>query len=831
MDFGSYIIFSRHFEIETPYEISVDLVGQKSMGILDCPVAITPPFFIITSNLFREWLADKNSAEALLQSILATYSSKLNLGGTVQYIVRSSAKYEDFDERGFYKSSQGGISYGNLLSTIKEIWTQNLEGYYKFKDNEFALVIQQYIRSKLAGHLSNERRVSRNEPDWLIEIVNDKGEFQGSGKFNVLKTRRDELLKPLISNNRKDLLSNLKNVAATITEKRIRCHLEWVWDGKIAWIVQKDKENNSGRGSKPGSQWKTSKKIIDKNDLSSFNTVSTTNSNWKKIKCIKTFIDCGLPHGDVYILENAAQISRISEGIFDDGLINDLQWLLLYPIVIRMDVTRTDDILLPRTETLFTFEEAKSFLTAKALDFKSKGLKSDEFCFLIHRFIISKSCALAFSKPNLQKARIDSTWGIVDGLYYHPHDSFEINLANKPPQVKKQIRCKTEYIDVGESGKWFSKSAGVNWDWAESLTKEQIINISEYNTKISDHLNSPVTVMYFVDVDRSTGYPPILPWYYTTEEIADNSEKFTDVIFSENRELIQSENDFELFKKKVEGGIVVKTTIKLKLNPDILRDKPLIEDIGTFAKSKHIPIELEGSILAHTYYILRKTGALVKCISPFDPKYKKQKFYKLVRDKIPINIESKGEKVRTVKIDSAQLLTFLKKKAIEEAYEFFWEAEHDKVIEELADLFEVVRAACKIFGIPITELEHIANKKSEKKGSFESGVVLLDTTESSLIDVVDNTDRSLLIEDSHTDIGFVKNRGKAKIEKIAIGVDKSLTLPFILGNDKSEGTEINALVTLEGIESIKIEYTARGIKIKFIQKKETAEPKSQLSLF
>jgi len=336
--------------------------------------------------------------------------------------------------------------------------------------------------------------------------------------------------------------------------------------------------------------------------------------------------------------------------------------------------------------------------------------------------------------------------------------------------------------------------------------------------------------MYFVEVDPSTGYPAILPWYYTTDEIAESSEKFTDVIFSENRELIQSEHDFEFFKKKVQDGRLVKTTIKLKLNPEILRERDLIESIETFAKSKHIPIELEGSILAHTYYILRKTGAQVKCILPFDPKYKKQKFYKLVRDKIPINIESKGERVRTVKIDSNQLLAFLKKKAIEEANEFFWEAEPDKIIEELADLYEVIRASCKIFDLPIADLEKIANKKSEKKGSFESGIVLLDTTESSLIDVVDSSGQSLLIEDSQFEQSSGKISDKPKNKKISFGVDNSITLPYIIGNDKPD-IELSAPVSLDDIASIKIEYTSRGIKIKFVRKRDDTDTKSQLTLF
>jgi len=190
------------------------------------------------------------------------------------------------------------------------------------------------------------------------------------------------------------------------------------------------------------------------------------------------------------------------------------------------------------------------------------------------------------------------------------------------------------------------KKSGTEWDWGESLTQKEIIKVCEFNNKISDHLDSPVTVMYFVKVDKRTGYPSILPWYYTTEEVTESSQRFTDVIFAQKRFLIQTENDFEELKTSVAKGQTKKITITLKLNPDLLRDKDLLETIGSFSKEHNISIELQGSILSHTYYILRKMDVSVKTVDPFDPQYDKQFFYKLVRDKIPINIESKGEKAR-----------------------------------------------------------------------------------------------------------------------------------------------------------------------------------------
>jgi predicted house-cleaning noncanonical NTP pyrophosphatase (MazG superfamily) len=398
--------------------------------------------------------------------------------------------------------------------------------------------------------------------------------------------------------------------------------------------------------------------------------------------------------------------------------------------------------------------------------------------------------------------------------------------------TKKKIRCKTEYLDVDEKGKWFSKKSGTDWDWAESLNITQIKSISNFTTVIADYLDKPVTVMYFVDVDSNTGYPSLLPWFYTTEEIPDSSEKFTDVIFSGVRELITGAKDFEILKEKISSGkLRGKFTIKLKLNPDVLREKHFIESIGNYCKEKNISVELDGSILSHTYYILRKCGARVKSIDPFEPKYKKQEFYKLVRDQIPVNIQSKGEIAKSFQLDANELLKFLKEKAIEEAYEFFWEDDKDRTIEELADIYEVIRSTCKIFGIDINEVVTIADKKSEKKGGFEKGTFLIETSEEALIKVIPQDEQPTLdlifdekpIEDSKA----YKLPKKANLIHVA---DNSINLPYIQPVDlhsaeKKFVQEINL-----GNQIYTVEYRKKSIVIKFKQEKPSDNP-NQLSLF
>jgi hypothetical protein len=238
--FDEHIIFSGHFNIANSQNISVDLVGQKALGLLKCQQDHTPRFFIITSVLFNKWKEEKEEAEKILQKRLSEILEKIEGIANANYIVRSSAKFETFEERGFYKSSAGGVAFGSLLQTIKEIWNNNIANVNKYLDNEFAIIVQQYIKPRLIGHLSNERRISRNKTEWLLEIANEKNEFLENIKFSSkpLQTKNNSL--NFSASTKPQLIKSLKAFTPLAVKEKERIHIEWVWDGKTVWIVQKD---------------------------------------------------------------------------------------------------------------------------------------------------------------------------------------------------------------------------------------------------------------------------------------------------------------------------------------------------------------------------------------------------------------------------------------------------------------------------------------------------------------------------------------------------------------------------------------------------------------
>jgi predicted house-cleaning noncanonical NTP pyrophosphatase (MazG superfamily) len=99
------------------------------------------------------------------------------------------------------------------------------------------------------------------------------------------------------------------------------------------------------------------------------------------------------------------------------------------------------------------------------------------------------------------------------------------------------------------------------------------------------------------------------------------------------------------------------------------------------------------------------------------------KYNKLVRDKIPSIIESKGEKPITKILDAEEYIRELNRKLQEELLEFL----QDNTAEELADMLEVIYAIANTHHISIEELERIREQKKEDKGGFEKKIFLIET--------------------------------------------------------------------------------------------------------
>ncbi len=168
------------------------------------------------------------------------------------------------------------------------------------------------------------------------------------------------------------------------------------------------------------------------------------------------------------------------------------------------------------------------------------------------------------------------------------------------------------------------------------------------------------------------------------------------------------------------------------LRPDrqeLFRDNAFLDEVAQQALAFAMPIDLEGSTLAHAYYQLNRLGCTVVASSEKDHSRirKNVPFGKLVRDKIPARIAARHELEVTKTVQQATLKSFLIGKVLEETLEAREAETVDEKRMELADLIEIVRALGAMEGLSLEEILTAADRKREKLGGFDAGKVLLRT--------------------------------------------------------------------------------------------------------
>lgn len=104
-------------------------------------------------------------------------------------------------------------------------------------------------------------------------------------------------------------------------------------------------------------------------------------------------------------------------------------------------------------------------------------------------------------------------------------------------------------------------------------------------------------------------------------------------------------------------------------------------------------------------------------------------YNKLVRDKIPQIIQNEGKAVYYSTLDGENLRKMLKVKLIEESREVSKAMTKEEMINELADVSEVIEAIYEVFDIAEIDVDLAKHKKIQEKGAFISGTYLMGVEE------------------------------------------------------------------------------------------------------
>jgi predicted house-cleaning noncanonical NTP pyrophosphatase (MazG superfamily) len=98
---------------------------------------------------------------------------------------------------------------------------------------------------------------------------------------------------------------------------------------------------------------------------------------------------------------------------------------------------------------------------------------------------------------------------------------------------------------------------------------------------------------------------------------------------------------------------------------------------------------------------------------------KMKEYNKLIRDRIVDVIEKDGRKAIVRILDESEYAVELKKKLVEEVGELL-NAVGESVLEEMADVYEVLQHLLEVYGFSEEDLLIAKAKKAQTKGSLKS---------------------------------------------------------------------------------------------------------------
>lgn len=718
-----------------PEQVNITAIGRKGFGLSCIPTVWTKPFFVVT--------ADSDLSESALMAAM----SRLNINSSDNLLVRSSGVDESIEQRGAL------ISERCLGSRIKEHIERLKQQIHDLQDGNASpvhWVVQPLIATKAKGHLSNERRLNKDLRDWVAEVEASPGSPSEAHRI-AIRTWRDDTHRSeqvLVCDYRANLTDQLETVARWTYDRKLRVHYEWVWDGAQLFIVQADNCEDEQKGVDPKTLVHGTSHDAGAIELKLFRVASAEDyKNFRKLENAAIYKKQGYDVGGFFVLDDPVAIAQLLEsGECGDHLKADLSVLTKRPLVIRTDGKSIPDEkkqMLPRSDELRSQEAALSYLVSTFTEkIIAAGLEKTGLCLIAHHFIPATSSAWCKAHPDQRRVRIESLWGIPEGLYWYAYDVFDVDThvsklapdQRQPDELKirERLRYKERFVAPDEHGAWIVQQTAAGPDWGRSIQREEWIKeIAWTSRRIASAVGKSVIVMWFIDIPQSISSHRVIPWYHEPSHRESPPSKAAPRKKSSSQieYVIQNTADWELLQKALSEGAAISRVRVEPTEPELVRSQKFAGALAESAKKYNFVVELSGGILSHAYYMLTRQGCEVECVDLDDyaTEEDEAEFNKLVRDKIPELIQSRGENVELVRLEGEALIEALRCKLIEESFEVFDARTTTQITEELADLLEVANALATRLGITNEAIDATRKKKGEGRGVFDRALMLTRT--------------------------------------------------------------------------------------------------------
>jgi predicted house-cleaning noncanonical NTP pyrophosphatase (MazG superfamily) len=704
-------------------------IGRKAAGLALLPSEWTPPFIVIEGAIYERW-RDASPARAAafiiatVAEIAAQEARKWDARWDRGVTVRSSATEETLSERGSNDSVELAADYDGAM-----IARAILQVFQRFLSDgspgAMAIVVQARVPHLALGHMSNEQRVSKTINQWMWEY--EPADKPG-GRFNSQRdTPPDEALQLRPFGHRpSDFTKLFRKIGRWCTRLHAgRTHLEWGATVDDLWLFQLDFEEDQPEKGVDPTAFLRDGDFRPPGELpmgSPFQVASLTGqAGWRKIDKAADFSADRAGYPTLIHITGDKFLKSFADGY---DFARDLEGFAHGRVVCRTDckASGVSSLNLPRTHTV-GFVEAVSFITKTISDFGAAGVSAENLCFILHKFIPSVTAAWAVARKDSQIVRVDSLWGLPDGLQYLPHDSYEYDVRRKQ-QSSERLRYKHAFLQEAPTGLWEVVRVARRATRWRSLPTPDLAEVALRTHEIAHRLGRDIQIMWFCQVPEETGLQRNIPWFSMAP--AEHSPKERSVSPAKKRFVIRSMSDLE------KAAALNKAGYLLQLDPDdpeLFRSQAFLDKVIAVAKDRDFPVGLTGSILGHAFYVIEKAGVPVIALNEPTRSRTRQRrvFRKLVRDDIPNKITEGGETVTLAEIAKEEARAALVGKLLEESYELLAADTPQDVTAELADLLEVVRSLANITGVDWSDVQEAANQKRVSRGGFERNVVLLET--------------------------------------------------------------------------------------------------------